>query len=140
LLTDSATPRVPRVLFFAQGPVGRQIVQFALDYDRNIVSGIVVLAGEDDVANLVAADNRLVPRIEFDTADADGTCDRIQSLNPNIVILAWWPHVLKQQFLSLGQLVTLNLHPSLLPHGRGKDPNFWAIPRSTAAISHFKER
>jgi methionyl-tRNA formyltransferase len=127
LLTDGATSCVPRVVFFAYGPIGRQIVQFALDYDRNIISGIVVLDGDDDVANLVAADSRRVPRIEFDSADADGICDRIQSLNPNIVILAWWPHVLKPKFLRLGQLVTLNLHPSLLPHGRGKDPNFWAI-------------
>jgi methionyl-tRNA formyltransferase len=127
LLTADAKPRVPRVVFFAYGSIGRQIVQFALDYDRNIVSGIVALAGDDHVADLVAADNHLTSRIEFDAADPDGTSNRIRSLNANIVILAWWPRIQKSQFLHLGQTVMLNLHPSLLPHGRGKDPNFWAI-------------
>jgi methionyl-tRNA formyltransferase len=127
MLTDIATTRVPRIVFFAYGSIGCQIVQFALDYDRNTVSGVVALRGDDHVANLLARDNCLVPRIEFDARDIDGACNRIQSLNPNVVILAWWPHILKPQFLHLGQLVTLNLHPSLLPHGRGKDPNFWAI-------------
>jgi methionyl-tRNA formyltransferase len=127
LLTDSATPSVPRVVFFAHGSIGSQIVQFALDYNRSSVSGIVMLRGDDDAANLVATDNRRVPRIEFDAANTEETCNKIQSLNPNIIILAWWPYILRPQFLRLGQLATLNLHPSLLPHGRGKDPNFWAI-------------
>jgi methionyl-tRNA formyltransferase len=34
---------------------------------------------------------------------------------------------LRREFLNLGQRITLNLHPSLLPHCRGKDPNFWTI-------------
>src|SRR6266480_5194701 len=52
---------------------------------------------------------------------------RIRALDAEIVILAWWPHILKGELLDLGQRLMLNLHPSLLPHGRGKDPNFWAI-------------
>ena len=114
------------MVFFAHGSIGRRVVQFALDYDRSTVSGIVALSGDDHVAGLVA-ENDLVPRIEFDAADPDETGNRIRSLNANIAILAWWPRLLKPQYLHLGQAVTLNLHPSLLPHGRGKDPNFWAI-------------
>jgi methionyl-tRNA formyltransferase len=102
-------------------------VQFALDHDRDAVSGIVTLPGDEQVADLFSANDRGLPRIEFDAADPDGTSARIRSLNANIVILAWWPHILKPPLLHLGQTVTLNLHPSLLPHGRGKDPNFWAI-------------
>lgn len=44
-----------------------------------------------------------------------------------IVLLAWWPYILSAPMLELGQKVMLNLHPSLLPHGRGKDPNFWCL-------------
>jgi len=102
-------------------------VQFALDHDRRTVSGMVTLPGDEQLADLRGTNDNGPARVEFDVADPDGTSARIRSLNADIVILAWWPHILKPQHLRLGQAVTLNLHPSLLPHGRGKDPNFWAI-------------
>ncbi len=127
MLTDDATSRVPRVIFFADGPIGRRVVQFALDYDRDVVRGIITRAGDEQVGDPAGASKGIVSCIEFNASDPDETCRRIRLLNGNIVILAWWPYVLKPQFLHLGQTVTLNLHPSLLPCGRGKDPNFWAI-------------
>ena len=42
-------------------------------------------------------------------------------------ILAWWPHILKEPELSAPRLGWLNLHPSLLPYGRGKHPASFAL-------------
>ncbi|MFA5380259.1 MAG: formyltransferase family protein [Dehalococcoidia bacterium] len=42
-------------------------------------------------------------------------------------ILAWWPHIINKGLLSLPRYGWINTHPSLLPHNRGKNPNFWAI-------------
>jgi methionyl-tRNA formyltransferase len=43
-----------------------------------------------------------------------------------VLVLCWWPHLIKGPLLRLGRQ-TLNMHPSLLPHCRGKDPNFWCL-------------
>ncbi len=42
-------------------------------------------------------------------------------------ILAWWPHIIKDEVLQLGRVGYLNFHPSLLPYNRGKNPNFWTL-------------
>ena len=42
-------------------------------------------------------------------------------------LLAWWPHLLRKPLIDRFEEGVLNLHPSLLPIGRGKDPNFWAL-------------
>lgn len=48
-------------------------------------------------------------------------------------ILAWWPLIITSDVLSLPRLGCLNFHPSLLPHNRGKDPNFWTLKNETPA-------
>ncbi len=50
---------------------------------------------------------------------------------PDLCILAWWPYILKPDVLTVPRIGSLNFHPSLLPHGRGKSPNFWSIVEGT---------
>ena len=54
-----------------------------------------------------------------------------QKLNIDIIILAWWPHILKQPYLSLPNKYMINMHPSYLPYGKGKHPYFWSIIENT---------
>ncbi len=90
-----------RIVLFADGKIGQQILSILMDYDPTLVCGVVTTAAQD--------------------------VEKIRAYRGNIFLLAWWPLVLKREILALGQDVTLNLHPSLLPHARGKDPNFWTI-------------
>jgi methionyl-tRNA formyltransferase len=52
--------------------------------------------------------------------------DWLLSRRLDVIILAWWPYLLKGAILDAAPVI-LNTHPSLLPYCRGKDPNFWAI-------------
>jgi methionyl-tRNA formyltransferase len=122
-----AKPRDASVVFFAFGTVGCRIVRFALNYDRSLVSAVVVMPGDHHLADTMRHNEPSLRWIEYDDNRLDTVANEIRALGANICILAWWPRVLTSQFLHLGQEMTLNLHPSLLPHGRGKDPNFWAI-------------
>lgn len=47
-------------------------------------------------------------------------------------ILCWWPFIIKRNVLNSASLGFLNFHPSLLPYGRGKHPNFWTLVDDTA--------
>ena len=49
----------------------------------------------------------------------------------DIGILAWWPTLIKKNLLDLARIGFLNFHPSLLPHNRGRHPNFWSIVEET---------
>jgi methionyl-tRNA formyltransferase len=51
----------------------------------------------------------------------------LRALAPDLIVLAWWPHVVQAELLAVPRLGTLNLHPSLLPHNRGKHYNFWNL-------------
>lgn len=55
------------------------------------------------------------------------TVARLQAVAPDLIVLAWWPHIVREPLLSLPRRGLLNMHPSLLPHCRGKAPNFWAL-------------
>jgi methionyl-tRNA formyltransferase len=129
-----------RILIFTDGEIGREIARCALDYDRQLICGLVSLPGATSSAEL--AREHAIPHIYHDVNRADETAERARALEPSIVLLAWWPLILKGQLLSLGQEVMLNLHPSLLPYARGKDPNFWVIVEGNpfgVSIHHVTE-
>jgi methionyl-tRNA formyltransferase len=114
-----------RIVLFADGEVGQQIFGAAIDHDPNLICGIVSLPGNENLLRM--AHDRSVAHIAYEANDLSSTAAAIRALRGNIFLLAWWPLILKRDFLALGQDVTLNLHPSLLPYARGKDPNFWTI-------------
>ncbi|WP_120313504.1 formyltransferase family protein [Mycobacterium alsense] len=58
--------------------------------------------------------------------DEGDRADWLASRRLDVIVLAWWPHLLKGAVLDAAPVI-LNTHPSLLPYCRGKDPNFWAI-------------
>jgi methionyl-tRNA formyltransferase len=118
---SSAELHVRRVVFFVDGPIGRDIAEVALALSQGSVAGIVALPGRRP--NLSCS----VPNVVFASDNLQETADNIRALGGDIFILAWWPTILPPTFLELGQRMTLNMHPSLLPHCRGKDPNFWAL-------------
>ncbi len=51
----------------------------------------------------------------------------LKSLNIDLIILAWWPYIIKQPLLDISRMGFLNTHPSLLPYNRGKHYYFWNI-------------
>lgn len=57
--------------------------------------------------------------------------EQLGAFQPDLCVLAWWPYILKADVLAVPQVGCLNFHPSLLPHGRGKAPNFWSLIEGT---------
>jgi methionyl-tRNA formyltransferase len=55
------------------------------------------------------------------------TLSALQSLDLDLIILAWWPYIIKDNLIRIPRRGCLNFHPSYLPYNRGKHYNFWAI-------------
>jgi len=45
----------------------------------------------------------------------------------DVIFLLWWSHIISPEILAIPSIGFVNLHPSYLPHCRGKDPYFWSI-------------
>lgn len=58
--------------------------------------------------------------------DRDGP-DLVRRADLDLIVLAWWPYLLPDALRLAPRRGCLNFHPSLLPHNRGKHPNFWAL-------------
>jgi len=53
--------------------------------------------------------------------------ETIKNLNPDMLCLSAYGHILSPELLKLPKLASINLHPSLLPKYRGSTPIQWAI-------------
>lgn len=114
-----------RMVVFASGPVGHHAVMHLTEHWSSNLAGVVSAGPDPILAKLLETQSASL--IVWDPKLAQKCRDVIAALKPDIIVLAWWPYILKTAELCLGQAYTLNMHPSYLPHCRGKDPNFWAI-------------
>ncbi len=122
-----------RMILFASGGVGLQLAQFM--GQKEALVGIVVNANDDKElqTNIIAASGIQDRQQVFYSNEVDKLqpLKYLKKLKPDLGILGWWPYILKSDFIEVFRLGCLNLHPSLLPHNRGKDPNFWSIIENT---------
>jgi methionyl-tRNA formyltransferase len=55
--------------------------------------------------------------------------ERIAALAPDVIIVACFPWRIPRAIRTMPRFGCLNVHPSLLPDGRGPEPVFWAFRR-----------
>lgn len=51
----------------------------------------------------------------------------LKKLSVDLMLLIWWPDIIKQTAIESARIGWLNMHPALLPYGRGKHPYYWSI-------------
>lgn len=68
--------------------------------------------------------------------------DKIKDQAIDIVLLLWFPTIVKSECIQAAKIGFINLHPSLLPYNRGKHPYYWSIVDNTpAGVSlHFIDK
>lgn len=52
---------------------------------------------------------------------------RIAAFAPDIIVSAYYPHLIPEHVLALSKTVAVNIHPGILPRYRGKFPTPWYI-------------
>lgn len=116
-----------RIALFATGPVGRKVA--AELREAGAPPEVLVVDASDESAGEIADLCALAPgRVLTSEAVADAdTLELLTGLELELGLLAWWPYLLRHPLLGLPRLGFLNLHPSYLPHDRGKHYNFWTI-------------
>ncbi len=80
---------------------------------------------EDSISSLCYENNILLKR-KID-ANSEEFINFLHSIEIDIVILAWWPTIIKKDAIAAVKQGWINLHPSLLPFNRGKHGYYWSI-------------
>lgn len=119
-----------KIGLFAANVVGSKIAKFMGD-QREAPACLVL--DSNDPAGLNPAitvdsgvkDSSVI--FESNSLGDDQTREQLRALDLDLIVLAWWPYILKPELIGIPRLGCLNFHPSLLPHNRGRHYNFWAL-------------
>ena len=68
-----------------------------------------------------------IPVFQPEKLSLPGEYEKLQSLRPDVIVVAAYGQILKQNVLDLPRLGCVNVHSSLLPRWRGAAPIQWAI-------------
>jgi len=120
-----------KIALFASGVVGEEVARFfgeggeplaCLGLDSRAPAG----ANERIVAASPLGDAG-GPVFYSDALYEEATLERLRALEVDLIVLAWWPYIIRRELIALPRVGCLNFHPSFLPYNRGKHYNFWAI-------------
>jgi methionyl-tRNA formyltransferase len=120
-----------RLVVLASDHVGYRVVKFLLEHQFDVATIVVDKSDRggfnSDIEHEVATADAAVRLVSGEILDDPEFLADLDSKSPRLGILAWWPRLLKGPLRSVPALGWLNFHPSLLPHNRGKHPNFWCL-------------
>jgi len=120
-----------KIALFASGQVGEEVARFfgesgeplsCLGLDSRDPGGLNARIVEASPLRGGAG-----PVFHSDTLYEPATLEALRALEVDLIVLAWWPYIIRQELITLPRLGCLNFHPSYLPYNRGKHYNFWAI-------------
>lgn len=119
-----------KIGLFAHGEVGLEVVRHFTA--EGCVPELLLLARGDDAGNSLIRQAANTPAIiEWGREPDAAQLAQWRAAALDLGITAWWPFLLRPEVFTAPRLGCLNFHPSLLPHGRGKHPNFWALREGT---------
>ena len=122
-----------RIALFAADQVGRQVARFLQAQDE-IPCCLVLDAHDPRAVNAEIIETLSISPdqvILTSRETRDRLTEQLAGFQPDLSVLAWWPYLLNKETLQVPVVGSLNFHPSLLPYGRGKAPNFWSLVEGT---------
>ena len=133
------------IVFLGTECAGSEAVLGAMLAKRAAVQGVVLASRGDRAAGPGTLEGMAgaagVPVVRAGGMGS-GVVERIAGWGPEAVVAACWPWRVPAEVRGLPRLGCLNVHPSLLPVGRGPEPIFWTLRRGerrTGATVHLMD-
>lgn len=116
-----------RCAFFVNGEMGMRLIRWVSENYESDIS--VIISFEDQFELECLAKTLRVPYFCLGSGKSSEIelSNKLRLMEIDIGYLLWWPKIISSSLISATKFGFLNLHPSFLPYGRGKNPNFWAI-------------
>lgn len=141
--SGASTPKVTETtgsIVLLGRPCGNTSAVLAVLQDLGITLTAVVLADRHGASAHDSAGQERTPTLRAPSPRA--TTRLLEDLRPDLVIAACYPWRLSRRAREAARCGVLNIHPSLLPHGRGPDPVFWVYrhgERETGVTMHLMD-
>jgi methionyl-tRNA formyltransferase len=123
----------PRIAFCAANRIGREVIKFVRDFGYPIEFVATCHRDspehEEEIAKLCC--ERGIKSYRKIEANDPRFVEEIRSHSLDLMMLAWWPDIIKKPAIDSVKIGWINMHPSLLPYNRGKHPYYWAINDGT---------
>jgi methionyl-tRNA formyltransferase len=108
--------------------------------DAGIDLAAVILADPESVSRDDPAAHEHLP--VYRAPSPQETRRLLEGLRPDLILAACYPWRLSPRARAAARCGVMNIHPSLLPHGRGPDPVFWVYrqgARDTGVTVHLMD-
>ncbi len=122
------------ILLFINGDLGLELTEYVLSDPNSEISGIVLNSEKKRSPDYIVRieEIRLKHQKNFPVLTFDEKLWTSETFNSvlavtNLGVVALFGHLIPQEIISRLSPSLVNLHPSLLPLGRGADPVAWAI-------------
>jgi len=113
-----------KIGLFAHGDIGLEIAKLFRG-NKNLLA--LALDDNDELKDKIF-DLKLTNNIfNSNELSCANNLTKLKNLELDLIILAWWPYIIKGELLEIAKIGLLNFHPSLLPYNRGKHYYFWNI-------------
>ena len=119
-----------RILLFVNGNLGLEIINFLSSQTDISIVGVVVNCPEKRTSNYISQLQELAPSLRlFDYGENLWDQSEFQEIldETDLAVSALFGHIIPSKVVKFFGSNIINLHPSLLPLGRGADPIPWAI-------------
>ena len=128
----------PRILFFGYSEVGSECLALLAERGDHVVA---LITHQDNPSEkiwfrppAVVAQAHGIPVHTPASVGTPEWQERIAQLAPDLIISAYYRHMISPKILGLARLGAFNMHGSLLPRYRGRAPINWAIVHGEARI------
>jgi methionyl-tRNA formyltransferase len=120
---------IMRIAIMGQAAFGARVLETLADRGENVIVAWLPQgkAGAKPDPMKVAADTRGIPVHQPETYKAPETLREFQSLNPDLLIMAFVTDIIPRAFIETPGRGSICYHPSLLPRHRGGSAINWAL-------------
>jgi methionyl-tRNA formyltransferase len=128
----------PRIVFFGYSEVGYDCLSLLIERRDNVVALIthpdnphekIWFRTPADVAHAAG-----IPIFTPEDINSPQATERIVVLQPDLIISAYYRHMISEKILGAARLGAFNVHGSLLPKYRGRAPINWAVLQGETRI------
>jgi methionyl-tRNA formyltransferase len=119
-----------RVILFVNGKLGLNITRYLEAQPEFKIVGVVVNSPEKQAKNFISEMLEISPTLQiFEHTENLWNQPKLKNVikNSNLAVSALFGHLIPAEVVEFFGSNLINLHPSLLPTGRGADPIAWAI-------------
>lgn len=122
-----------KVAICAANYVGKELSSFIVEQEHNIEFAITCSDDEYEEEIFKTFSDHQIKCYRNISVNDDKFFNLLKDNSIDLVLLLWWPKIVKEHIIKAAKIGFLNLHPSLLPYNRGKHPYYWSIIEDTPA-------